>query len=75
MSEIPRYTAEQLQALINIQSKGLLSVQFGDRVMRYQDAAALENVIAAARRDVSEAARIASGQPPFRRHLTHGRGY
>ena len=67
-----RYTSEQLQALINLRASGQLSVQLGDRVVRYQTGADLDAAISAARRDV--AAGLATGQTS-RRYLEHGRGY
>lgn len=68
-----RYTAEQLQALLNLRASGQLSYQFEDRIVRYQSGADLDAAIAAARRDVA-----ASNSPDARTtrgYFQHGRGY
>ena len=64
------YTADQLQALIDLRASGKLRVQFGDRMVQYQSGADLDRAIAAAKRDLA----TASGAPT-RRYFEHGRGY
>ena len=66
-----RYTSDQLTALINLRASGQLSVQLGDRVVRYQTGADLDTAIAAARRDVA----LESGTAPLKRYGEHSRGY
>jgi hypothetical protein len=66
-----RYTSEQLTALINLRARGELSVQFGDRVIRYQTGADLDSAIAAARRDVA----LTTGAAQTRKLGEFGRGY
>ena len=66
-----RYTSEQLTALINLRARGELSVQFGDRVIRYQTGADLDSAIAAAKRDVA----VTDGTAQTRRFGEFGRGY
>lgn len=66
-----RYTSEQLQALINLRARGELSVQFGDRVIRYQSGADLDSAIAAAKRDVA----VTEGVAVSRKFGEFGRGY
>ena len=65
------YTAEQLQALIDLRASGKLRVQFGDRVVQYQSGADLDAAIAQAKRDVA----ASSGTSRTRRYAEHGRGY
>jgi len=69
---VATYTADQLQRLLDIRARGVLTVRDADgRSTTYQSGADLDRAIAAAKRDIAAAA----GTPRAGRHyLEHGRG-
>lgn len=70
------FTAEQLAALEEAASSGVLQAQIGDKIVRYQNLPDLLAAINLARADV---ARSAAGESATYRGTTryyqHGRGY
>lgn len=65
------YTAEQLQTLLDLRARGVLSTRDADgRAVTYQSGEALDKAIEAARRDVA----AAEGRRYGRRYLEHARG-
>ena len=63
------YTADQLQRLLDIRARGVLTVRDADgRTTTYQSGEALDRAIAAAKRDLSGVPRAG------RRYLEHARG-
>ena len=63
------YTAQQLQALIDLRASGKLRISVGDRTVQYQTGADLDAAIAQARRDVAAAQAAAAGTQRCRRHF------
>lgn len=67
------YTAEQLQALIDLRASGELRVTVDGRTVQYQSGADLDRAIEQARRDV--AAAQSGTYRGTTRYYEHGRGY
>lgn len=70
------YTAEQLQSLLDLRARGVLSTRdSAGRMVTYQSGEALDAAIAAARRDVAAAEAAANNtQPRARRYGSFARG-
>lgn len=67
-----KYTAAQLQSLIDLRASGELRWQLGDRVVQYQSGADLDRAIDQAKRDV--ASETPGAYRGTTRYLQHGRG-
>lgn len=68
-----RYTAEQLQAMLDMRARNELRVTVGDRTLQYGDMPGLETAIAQAKRDVASAQ--AGAYRGTTRYAKHDRGY